>query len=199
MNHLYRMMGVGGCLAMSLLVGCLGTRSSESARFYRLQSVLPTTEAEPASDGQAIAVGPVEVAPYLRRPQMASRVSPHEVRYSELHRWAEPLDKNIGWVVAENLSGRLPGRSVFLFGSPHAVGAGSILVEVRVTRLEATPEGKALLRASWAVMGGKQDVAPATQVFSSDIDIEGATPEDIVAAISALLGSLSEDIAEELR
>ena len=96
---------------LALVAGC-GT--SMSSRFYRMY---PTaTAGAKTAQAQAaptyVCIGPVKVAAYLERPQIATRISGDELAYAEYDRWAGPLKDNISDVLVEDVSGLLSGEGM---------------------------------------------------------------------------------------
>jgi len=187
---------VAGGLGL-LLCGCLGPRPGPPARFYQLQPGVRGSEDPLPAGRPAVGVGPVELAPYLDRPQMATRVGATEIRYDELHRWAEPLAKNINWVLAENLAGLLPDRSVRILDTRFA-GGDAVQIAIRILRLDGVPGGAAALHATWSLTGPLPDGAPAGGSLRLDADVPGPGVSDVVETLGALLADLSRRIAEDL-
>jgi len=77
-------------LLCALLVGCspLAPRPDPS-RFYVL-SPLSDSEHNPTLAGLALGLGPIKLADYLRRPEIATRVGPNQLRFAEFARWQSP-------------------------------------------------------------------------------------------------------------
>jgi uncharacterized lipoprotein YmbA len=128
---------------------------------------------------------------------MAARVGATEIRYDELNRWAEPLAKNINWVLAENLAGLLPDRSVRILDARFA-GGDAAQIAIRILRLDGAPGGAAALHASWSLTGLLPDGAPTGGSLRLDADVPGPGVSDVVETLGALLADLSRRIAEDL-
>ena len=109
----------------------------DPSRFFVLTAMdPPTADPSPTSDRVrplTLAVGPVRLAPYLDRNDLAIRLSADEIRYSDGERWAEPLERNVTNVLALNLSpdtatsprfleeiAGLPGKRVVVEVTEHA-------------------------------------------------------------------------------
>ena len=180
------------CLMLS---GCVSPPSpSPGARFFQLQ---PSPDQAPVAGGLGdalLVVGPVEVADYLDRPQMVQRVGAHQVAYDEFQRWAEPLRKNITWVLTENLSSLLSTENVFSFRSINAE-QGRLAVEVQITRFEGRPGDRARLDAGWTITVRGATEAPRMQRVRLDAPVSGDDTESLVAAQSRLLADFSRGIA----
>ena len=185
-------------LLCALLVGCspLAPRPDPS-RFYVL-SPLSDSEHNPTLAGLALGLGPIKLADYLRRPEIATRVGPNQLRFAEFARWAEPLDTSIGRVLASNLSVVLGTERIAVFpwfGSFQP----TCVVELDVQQFEQTAEGTVRLVASWTVResSGKAPLAVRQTNLS-----EPAAPGDVPAAVAALsrtLTTLGSEMAEAIR
>ena len=90
-------------LSLLLLCGC----ASKAPNYYVLHSLqgeAPDVKTARAENDLTIGVGPIKIPEYLDRPQMATRSTPYSLQFAEFDKWAEPLDKNLASVLAENLS-----------------------------------------------------------------------------------------------
>lgn len=179
------------------LIGCVGGKSP-SARFFQLQPVvdLASTAETPLDAAYAVILRPVTLESYLNRSQMVNRVSPYEINYRELARWAEPLDGNITRVLAENLRRLLQTDCVAIF--PHAAPElRSMTINVDISRFEGKPGDQAVLNAAWIVrMETNGKVVNQYKKFSAPV--AGTRIEDAAAAQAGLLADLSKLIAEDV-
>jgi len=118
-------------LLLTLNGGCA---SSQSSKFYMLESMSRTTAAEgstPLRQNISVGLGPVTIPDYLDRPQIVTRTNQHSVLLAEFDRWAEPLSGNISRTLAENLSSLLQTDTVVLYPWPGSVDiAYQVLVDV---------------------------------------------------------------------
>lgn len=144
-----------------------------------------------------IAVGPVTLRDYMNRKQIVGRPGRNEVSLDEFARWAEPLEKSVTVVLAENLSA--------LIGTDHVIDYYANLsvlsdyrVRVRVTAFERAPDGDVRLSALWTVADRAQKVV-ALERSSYRESVAGDSPRAVVAAMSEALGRMSRDIAEAIR
>ncbi len=177
--------------------GCINPGSSPEARFFQLQPNQGASAAERRPDAPAVRVGPIEVAPYLSRPQWVTRVGKNELLYHEMERWAEPLHRNLSWVIAQNLVLLSGNPNVFQMrsmpGSPHAVS-----VTVQVANLERADDGKVHLVASWELRQHLDDEL-RTESHTAVLSAEGgANTAGDVAALEALVFEFSQRIADSL-
>lgn len=137
------------------------------------------------------------LAGYLDRPGIVRADSAVQLKVATTERWGEPLGDLIGRILAEDLSQRLPGSSVF-------TTAGSISaqpdarVELDVQRLDADASGNVVLLAQVAVSRGRRANAATRTVRLTQRPASPAT-RDLVAAMSTVLGGLADALAGMLR
>lgn len=138
--------------ALAALGGCARSAAINYYILHSMEGPAPQTKAAGPGQCMVVAVGPVNIPAYLDRPQIVTRSSPDTLEYSEYDRWAEPLDKNLARVLADDLSARLGDAQVCVFPWP-----GSMPVRYQVTlnivHLEKISDSKVSLDASWSVLG----------------------------------------------
>jgi len=195
MKRLPKMFETGFLFAF-LTAFAAGCATSPSARFYLLHSAdtpEPGIQMGGASSEISIGIGPVKIPEYLDRPQIVTRSTASKLELSEFDRWAEPLGDNFSRVLAQNLSAMLATDRVVMYPWPKTTRV-DLQVAVDVIQFEGVPEGKAILSARWTIYGeqGKKVIA---QRHSEIVErVAGASPEDLVGALSRVLASLSREI-----
>jgi uncharacterized lipoprotein YmbA len=175
----------------------------DSSRFFVLNAVaVPAPDTpSPTADGVpplTLAVGPVRLAPYLDRNDLAIRVSADEIRYSDSERWAEPLERNVTNVLAMNLSRLLGTVRVVAYPEPSSLRP-RYQIGVEIGRLDISRAGEATLAAHWTI----EDLGTRSLLTSHDSNLTRAaagtgTPA-AVAALSGVLAELSQEIASAVR
>ncbi len=137
------------------------------------------------------------LAGYLDRPGIVRADSAYQLRVAGTERWGEPLGDLIGRILAENLSQRMPGSSVF-------TSAGGISaqpdarVELDVQRFDADVSGNVVLLAQVAVSRGR-GAAASTRTVRQSLRPASPATRDLVAAMSTTLGGLADAVATMLR
>lgn len=186
-------------LAMFVVVmsGC-GTTPPSS--FYMLEP-MATREASTATDRRDdvhIGIGPVEFAEYLERTQIVTRTDSAEVRLADTHRWAEPLNKNFGRVLAQNLSILMNTDKTSLHPSRNWSEI-DFQVLVNVWQFDASKEGEVTLVANWSirVKGGTELLSMKKSTYSANVGVT-ATYSDIAQALSKTIELLSREIANAI-
>lgn len=152
----------------------------------------------------AVAVSTVELrhvglAGYLDRSDIVRRDSGYRLEIANNERWGEPLGDLIGRVLAEDLTQRLVGATVFTEAGTISAESDAT-VEVDVQRLDATPDRTVTLLAEVAVRG-KVGGIPAVQPRSVRLTapVTGPGTANLVATMSLLTGRLADTIATMLR
>jgi len=167
--------------------------SKDLSRFFVLAPE-PATALEVAG-GPVIGVGPVTLPEYLDRNVLVTRVGPNEVDPAESYWWAEPLEDQVPAVLALNLAGRLGASRAVTY--PWAANVEpNVTVRAQFTRFEADASGNARLEARWWVTVDGAERAGATAISEP---VSAAMPDAEVAALSRLLGRLSDEIAAAAR
>jgi uncharacterized protein len=185
--------------ALLLTLGCspLSPRPDYS-KFFVLTPISDTagTTSSGSTSHLVIGVGPTDFPGYLKRPEVVTRASANRLDVSPVDRWSEPLDKNFGRILEENLR-RLLGTEKIKQYPWSRKTVVDYQVEITVQRFETTTDNQARLEARWTIKDG----ATGKDLFASQTN--AATPagngdDAIAAALSADLSTLSRDIATQL-
>jgi uncharacterized lipoprotein YmbA len=134
---------------------------------------------------------------YLSRKEMLRRDQIFQISVSEFERWAEPLHINTTIVLAENLSRLLRADNIVAYPWRPAESI-DYEVAVEVYSFEPDPSGDVVLNARWTIIDGS-GITVASERTLLAMDAVSGKPVDTVAAMSAVLGSLSREIASRLQ
>ncbi len=191
---------LGCALLLSAALACLaaGCGTSPPSQFYVLQAPADLAAERQGSKELSLVVGPVELAEYLNRPQMVTRQSDHELKLSEYHRWAEPLEDNVTRVLVESLSLLLATNRVVDFPS-RGTQEIDFHVCVEILRFDAGPDASVNLDARWQVFKGEWEVLLESRGSRIRESAAGTEYGAIVAAQNRALVTLSREIADALR
>ncbi len=180
-------------LCLLLLCGC----ASKSPNYYILHSL----QSEASNEKMAIAdtdltigVGPVKIPEYLDRSQMATRSTPSSLQFAEFDKWAEPLEKNLTRVLAENLAILLSTDRVGVYPWTNNAQV-QYQVTVDITQFERMPEGKVILAARWNILGDHGDNTLVIKSSRFSIPIKSEGYEATASAESRAVEELSREIA----
>lgn len=150
---------------------------------------------------RTVLVGPVRLAGSLDQPAILERLSATEVRFHDLHRWAEPLAQGVPRILISQLSSHLPDRCVLSFQRA-TPGTNSIQVELEVERFEITPDNQANLAARWRFLKpppGQSDPIIGAATFSKTFEPGSDRIANGVASLGQTIDQLAERLAVELQ
>ena len=178
-------------LAALLLASC---RSPEPS-FFTLAAVRGTAQ----RGGPALVeLRRPGIAGYLDRSEIVRANSPYQLQMQSGERWGEPFADMVARVLAEDLSSRLPGTSVFTSTGSISANAGAT-VELDLQKLDAGPSGQVQLLGQVAVTRGRALGASRAETIRLAVTPAGNTTSDYVAAMSVALGQAADEIAALLR
>jgi uncharacterized lipoprotein YmbA len=187
-----------GILALLGAGACLGCRSSSATRHHVLNPAIATPSPGTSSAGtlRVVGIGPVSLPAYLDRPQVVMRTAPDDIEVREFDQWGEPLRDGITRVVAVNVARLLPESLVVVFPWRSTERIRYQIV-VEVTQMDGPAGGNVTLDARWRLLdaAGKQVVARAVHLSEP----AGPSAATTASAMSRAIGTLSRDIADELR
>jgi uncharacterized lipoprotein YmbA len=183
-----------GAMTMAGCGSFLAPRPDPS-RFYVLTAT--ATGAGSAVPG-SFGVGPVTMPAYLKRASVVTRTSPNEIIPSSIDRWGESLDTAVPRVVQENLRRLLGSDRVVLFPW-YATERPEVQVLIDVLRFDRNPDGSVTLHARWEVRRGDTSALLRSGDTNATREPIGPGMDGSVAAQSALLTQLSDDIATAIR
>jgi len=185
------------------LVGLLLLASCGSSTPSRYYVLTPLTAGKPthAPDGLAVGVGPVVIPQYLDRPQLVTRSSDNRLDVGETDQWGGRLNDNVTRVLAENLSGLLQTDRISIYPWTDATAVG-IQVTADIVEFERNAGGTVTLGAFWNItdVANAKIVATRRSTITKDVAAKGTESYDAtVAAMSAALADLSQEIAAEIK
>ena len=188
-----------------MLVACgwmTGCGTTAPSRFYALQplpEVYDTPVPSTSAGDLVIGVGPIVVAKYLQRSQIAVNEVGPEIFYSEIHRWAAPLDETIANVMVQNLSALLGSPKVARVPWLKAIPTDLRLL-ANISRFDGVPGEEAILEVQWTLMG-KDEVQSVVGAHRDlfRLPVEERSYAALVSAQSELLGQFSRRVAEEIQ
>jgi uncharacterized protein len=145
----------------------------------------------------AYALGPITLAAYLDREALVTRVSPTQLKYSPVDNWAAPLKDNITSVLLQNLSALTGSARIVVYPWPNNAKF-DYQIAVEVLRFEKNASGECQLTARWAIKDGRTQKDLIIRESHFTHPASAADTAAAVAALSATLGDLSEEIATSL-
>ena len=191
---------LGCCLVILWILNISGCANTQPTHFYLLRAMETnenSTMEDPKNPTLSLGLGPISVPKYLDRPQIVTRISPHELDLAEFHKWAEPLKDNLVSVLHENLSLLLSTNRIveYPWNRSHLP---DYQLSLEVMQFDGTKNQEVSLSVRWRLAGddGKRVLQEKTSQFSEII--QGSDYEDLVEAMSRMLALLSREIADAL-
>ncbi|GAB5101307.1 PqiC family protein [Caballeronia sp. HLA56] len=173
-------------LALTLTGGCA---SSPATKFYTLSSAEVIRQ---PLNVQTITIDAVSVPELIDRPQIVSTTDATRVSIDEFARWAEPLKRQIGRVLASDLTQSFPGVMVSAY--PQRAAGNACRVSVDVQSLKSASLGPAMLTAIWTVKPSERQDAVRGRTVAQE-RVSGPGYEVIVNAYSRAIATMANDIA----
>jgi len=152
-----------------------------------------------AVDGPRLGLGPIRLPEYLDRPQIVTWANTTRLNLSNRHRWAEPLSDSFARALHAQLALAMPDTQVI----PHpwrGAQPPARQISIEIQRFERAADGTMQLSARWTLQRRAAD-RPALVQFSELSLPVGGDADDydaLVAAASAAVGALAQDIARRL-
>lgn len=181
-----------------LLGGCLG---GPRPQFFALSAASGPAGEPPVASLPALglAVGPLEIPRYLDRPEIVTRDagSPTELLVANAHRWGGSLDTDVLRVVGDDL-GRLLGtdRVAVYPTQPRFPADYRVVLDLR--ELGGVLGQAVTLRMRWTILAAPDARTVAVEESRVEQATASASYEDLVAAESVALGTVTRRIAERI-
>ncbi|MGK2905815.1 MAG: PqiC family protein [Desulfuromonadales bacterium] len=183
------------CMVFS---GCIGKKSSEVTYFSLLSmEQMGTTIVAPIESDFRIGIGPITIPDVLKRTQLVSRDAQNIYRFDEFSRWAGILEKDIAYVLGDNLGDLLGADKIAFFPWMHHF-TPTYRVIIDIIQFDGELTGEAILSARWTIADadGKVNLAGGKSVYRQPV--EGGDYMGLVKAESQLLAELSRELAQAI-
>lgn len=180
-------------LAVAFAVGCAG---APAQRTYYLMRATVAEGVTPVESPVAIAIGDVDVAPYLSDPGLVLETGARQVHSARSHSWAEPLDEGLRFYLRAQLSNEL-GYAVA--ANTTTEETPEFVIDVGVDELHGTLSGAARLVAHWRIARFDGTEKLVAFRFSGDRRLAQNGYAALAEAEIALVGELAAAIAESVR
>jgi len=183
-----KLLSVGAVLALQ---AC----ASADPAYYTLQAQpgIPTT-----TRAVTIEIRRPGLAGYLDRSDVVLAAADYKLDVNTQIRWAEPLGDMIGRILAQDLTQRLPSAAIFTQSGAISAAPG-IRLEVDILNFNSGSGNQVTLTAQIALERGTTHSPLTTQAVSLSAAPSGPGPAALAAALSTLMGQLSDTIAVQIR
>lgn len=180
-------------LGLALLLAACG--SSPKTQFYTLDPVSPQAQTQAAAS-VPVQVAAVRIPPSLDRQEMVRETASHQLDVSDQNRWGGSLDNMVQRVLTQDLAQRLPPSSIVLPQEPAPARHDSIVVDI--LQFDEDAGGQVVFDGSWSLTGSDSDKPLTSRHLRLSARAGSNSYADQVAAMSHVLGELSDNIAGEL-
>jgi uncharacterized lipoprotein YmbA len=182
--------------ALLLLAGCVASRPSS---FFVLAPL--AVEGDPPARAAAprVHVDVVELAEYLARAELVTRVGRTGLELAPFERWGEPLRDAVARVVSADLAVLLGGAVVTRYPWERPLAPDAVLLSLAIERFEAQRDAPGapahvVLVARWRFGGA----LAGERGGSWTLPVAGDGVEAVVHTMSSALGYLAREIAGAL-
>ena len=178
-----------------LLSGCIGRSSPKVTYFSLLTAEQLNTEQTIASLPEVnLGIGPITIPDSLKRSQIATRQQGNQYEFNEFNRWVGILEKDLSYVLGENLGQLLGVDSIGFFPwRPHFQPTYRVTLDV--IRLDGSLDGDAVLSVHWAVADANGETSLAGGKSDYRQPLEDKTYPALIKAESQLVAQMSHEIA----
>ncbi len=191
-----------GCWIVTVcLVNLWGCGTTDPTHFYLLRAMevpVGASIGDAGQPGMSLGLGPISIPKYLERPQIVTRVSPHEIELAEFHKWGAPLKENVSHVLEENLSELLDTEKIVTYPWNRSK-MPDYQLSLDVIQFDGMNNQEAVFKVRWALAKGerKNVLYKKTSQFS-EIP-RGVDYEALVEAMSRMLAAFSQEVADVLK
>jgi uncharacterized lipoprotein YmbA len=199
MKHLTYLLNLTGLWTVAFaLTGCtLLAPIPDQSRFFLLTPISPGGPGAQVNQGNTSALvlglGPIKLPDYLQRDEIATRVEPNRLQFSENDHWAEPLKNNFIRVLSQNLSTLLGTQQIINFPWYSSIRI-DYQIAITVDRFDCEAQGSGRLAALWSI----NDPTSGRILDRGNADLSaqcGTSVDQGVAGLSQALGDFSRQIA----
>jgi hypothetical protein len=192
---------IAAIVLLLTLVAC--SFASSPTTFYTLTTLVPAevdTVALGAEKRLTVAIGPVEIADYLARPEIVVRSSANTLKIAPSERWGGSLRNNVTRTLLDNLA-LLLGPAGYRIVSWETPVPADYRMAFSVRRFERDETGKVVLEADWQFFaeGGTRIVALGSSRVVEVVAVAGDSYSATVEAMGRALAVLSRELAATIQ
>jgi hypothetical protein len=192
--------GSQGWMVFLMVLVVAGCSTTPPVKYYTLDPFSKIrAEHSPAvaNSPLAIGVGPVTFPKMLDRHQIVTRKSPYQVDVSDYHRWAGSFPEDCLRVLARNISTLLPTDRVVAYPWADRFSP-TCRIHLTVEQFDGRFGGDVVLNVAWSVRNTADTKKPTIKHTRITEPIAGETYDELVAAQSRALDTLTSAIVDEI-
>lgn len=185
-------------LAIGLILITACSTTSPTPNYYLLETKLTAKE---RANQRVIGFGPVEIAGYLDKPQLAIRGSDNQVEFAEFHRWASNLRGLIIDTLQYDLSNELDTDFILTYPWRKSDEVDFALI-INIQRFDGKFAASGQLHSAYLEASVKitsKEGVYKFETYSLSETFHDATYNSLVSAQRKLLLKLSQSLANRLK
>jgi len=180
-------------ITLGILSGC-----SSKSNFYQLHPKASLqSESSRSKKATVIGIAQVEVAEYLGKSELVTRLSAGRVKVHNNALWAGSLAQNIQTVLTHNISALLPHYTFLAYPWEEPID-DRYRIYVTIDRFDGYENGRVALQGRWSLVNKEEN----RLLYSESVNYTaqgGQSLDEIVETQSSLLDRLSRRIAFKIR
>ncbi len=206
---------------IACVLALCGCAMSPSTQMFTLDPIAASSAIGATYVGAPIKVDVVQIPPSLNRPELVRQLGPDRLKVEDFAHWSAPLGQLARTALSQDLAARLPagcvvypdassprdarGLSVNILAFTSSAGGAYLDVSwtlvdadraVAAPKLEPCSDGVGPLTTP-AVAGAAPEAHLLRRTLRLTVPVSGASAQDQAAALSRLLGQLSDSVVEE--
>jgi len=187
-------------LLMSVFLIASCTNETATIRYYKLASNSSAPEAvdnnAAKNQQQLVILEPIILAEFLRRKGLVIQKNEYQIQISNIHRWAEELDRATARLIREELEKMLVGFRVEDQNSRWKLKP-SFRISVELSQFQVNHKNQTITSGQFWVFG-KDRTLKVKKHFNFEIDLAQDGYEHAISQLELSLEKLSQLIADEL-
>ncbi len=198
---LIRYTGIAGPVMVMLTFFLTACGTSAPYRYYTLAPVAGGDDGSSivaGVDSVVFGVGPVTIPDYLDRPQVVTRTTDNEMKFSEYDRWAGSLAADTSRVLEERLDKMLSDDGIAVVSWQRGV-PNDYRVAVQITRFEVADGKDVILKAQWVIYAGNGKRVILLRESDIRERVSNLGTDSAVESMGRALSALSRDIVQGFR
>lgn len=182
-----------------ILASC--TNETATIRYYKLSGKLSLQDQSPAPKNKAdqplVLIEPIILAEFLRRKGLVIQKNEYQIQISNIHRWAEELDRATARLIRQELE-----KSLVDFRVEDQSGRWKVKpsyrVSIELNQFQVNHKSQTVTSGQFWIFGKNREIL-AKKHFSFELDLKVDGYEHAISQLEFSLEQLSQLITSEMR
>ncbi len=189
---------ISSLIVLLILASC--TNETATIRYYKLSGktelINQLSTSKSNIDRPLVLIEPIILAEYLRRKGLVIQKNEYQIQISNIHRWAEELDRGTARLIREELEKSLVDFRVEDQNSRWKVKP-SYRISIELNQFQVNHKNQTVTSGQFWIFG-KNRTIKAKKHFNFEIDLEQNGYEHAISKLEFSLEKLSQLIADEM-